>query len=59
MSRVNADLQTTALERLARCKSDEPEGCHVEADKVLCELLVALGYKAVVEAWTRLEKWYA
>jgi hypothetical protein len=26
---------------------------------VLCELLTALGYEQVVEAWNKINKWYA
>lgn len=53
-----------AMERLkaiiagAEIKRD-PEGAHVDADQVLCDLLRALGCGDVVEAYDQIEKWYA
>ena len=35
------------------------EVAHREADKLLCDLLMDLGYTDVVEAWDKVEKWYA
>jgi hypothetical protein len=35
------------------------ENDHGDADKVLCDLLTSLGYGRVVEAWEKVEKWYA
>ncbi|MBS9405627.1 hypothetical protein KG088_18725 [Halomonas sp. TRM85114] len=32
---------------------------HEEADEVLCKLLISLGYDDVVDAYRRIEKWYA
>jgi hypothetical protein len=32
---------------------------HVEADEVLCELLISLGYEDVVEEYRKIEKWYS
>lgn len=37
----------------------DPESAHVNADKVLCDLLRALGYGDVVDEWEKVEKWYA
>lgn len=37
----------------------DAEGAHSRADNALCELLIALGYKDVVLAWRKVEKWYA
>lgn len=39
--------------------NDDPEIAHSEADKVLCELITALGFKDVVEEWAKIKKWYA
>lgn len=51
---------------LERLKSEElsskaggQEGAHGEADSILCELLELLGYKDVVAAYNKVEKWYA
>ena len=35
------------------------ESAHADADKVLCDLLEALGYKKIVEEYNKVEKWYA
>lgn len=32
---------------------------HIEADDYLCKLLKELGYKNIVEAYKKIEKWYA
>ena len=48
----------TRMEALARDDTDI-EIAHIEADKILCELLLMLGWKDVVEAWERVPKWYA
>lgn len=35
------------------------ETTHIEADGLLCELLVILGYSGVVNDFDKIEKWYA
>ena len=35
------------------------EGTHIEADKILCEVLKTLGQGELVEEFEKLEKWYA
>lgn len=35
------------------------EAEHVEADSILCRLLIALGYADVVAEWEKVDKWYA
>lgn len=50
----------TAIERLRELqKSVDPEQAHSDADAVLCELLIALGYIDVVREWGEVERWYA
>lgn len=40
--------------------SGDTEGAHSEADDILCELLIGLGFKdTVVAAFKRVPKWYA
>ena len=39
--------------------SYDPEIDHEEADKVICELLIALGYEDVVIEFDNVDKWYA
>lgn len=41
-------------------ETETPEGGHKDADRVLCDLLRALGYEDVVAAWEAIEpKWHA
>lgn len=37
----------------------DTEYSHEKADKVLCELLIKLGYGQVVEIYNDRDKWYA
>jgi hypothetical protein len=49
-----------ALRRLQELsQNDDPEADHSEADRILCDLLIALGMQDVVDAWRAIEKWYA
>jgi hypothetical protein len=51
-----------AIEALKAIKvdyNDDTELAHVEADKVLCELLTALGHGDVVTEYNTIGKWYA
>ena len=52
---------TEALEALKKLptSSIDAEDEHGAGDQILCDLLTHLGYTDVVEAWERLEKWYA
>ena len=40
-------------------QSDDTEVAHVDADDVLCQLLMSLGYEDVVTAYHNIGKWYA
>jgi hypothetical protein len=40
-------------------KSKDYEMTHADADSVLCQLLVSLGYGDVVTEYQRIYKWYA
>lgn len=49
-----------AIERLKSWQGPtDIEIAHGEADDVLCELLVSLGYQDVVDEWEKVDKWYA
>lgn len=37
----------------------DTEVAHGDADDLLCDLLIKLGYKAVVEEYEKIPKWYA
>ena len=40
-------------------QNDDTEVAHVDADDVLCQLLMSLGYEDVVTAYHDIGKWYA
>lgn len=42
-----------------QCMFGDAEADHSRADDLLCELLAELGYQEVVEAWRKVDKWYA
>ena len=49
-----------ALEKLKEIqKVGDREGAHLEADDVLCKLLVFLGYEDVVKEFEKVNKWYS
>ena len=48
-----------ALAELAKCHTGDTEGDHAEADRILCDLLKALGHADVVAAYDKVDKWYA
>ena len=39
--------------------NNDPEDAHPLADDVLCELLISLGFKDVIEEYNKIHKWYA
>lgn len=39
--------------------NDDTEAAHSDADDVLCDLLISLGYQDVVDEWRAVHKWYA
>jgi hypothetical protein len=49
-----------AIERLnGLAESRDNEKAHSQADDLLCDLLRTLGYGDVVEAYSKIDKWYA
>lgn len=53
-------LRKAAIEKLTELATNgDTEAAHADADKVLTDLLTALGYGDVVEAWDAVDKWYA
>ena len=48
------------LERLEELtKSTDPEAAHVEADEILENLLIELGYEDVIKLYRDVPAWYA
>lgn len=47
------------MKQLVELSSGDPESCHWQADKILCDVLTNLGYTELVEVFYDVEKWYA
>jgi len=59
---VQGRCVVSLLERLRNLEAkwgDDPENVHMEADKILCELLRSYGDHDIVEAFEALPRWYA
>lgn len=57
---MNEDTKSY-VERMRKCESEDTECAHIEADKILCELVekyVPNGAE-IVKAFNELYKWYA
>ena len=39
--------------------SGDTESAHSEADDILCDFLIHLGYDEVIEEYKKIDKWYA
>lgn len=37
---------------------NEEDG-HIEADELLCELLIRLGFEEVIDIYNQMDKWYS
>ena len=60
MNRVKAIMKLREIVRdLENKEFYDQENAHVDADDVLCELLIYFGFKEVVEEYHRIPKWYA
>lgn len=49
------------LMKLEKCQTEygtDIEVAHIEADRVLYDILVALGYEDIAKAWDDVPKWY-
>ncbi len=54
---LNSERAISALRKIQ--KNDDKEEAHIDADEVLCKLLLTLGYKEVVKEYEKIDKWYA
>ena len=48
-----------ALNELCHIDNSDQELAHVEADNILCALLVSLGYSDIVAEYDKIPKWFA
>lgn len=55
---MNKKLNDKYVKLLKKIHGDT-EVNHIEADDLLCNLLVDLGYQEVVDAYDKIDKWYA
>lgn len=61
----NEEIDTIYQKSLARLnelvfqKYPDEEEDHIEADMILCDMLNALGYKDLTDAWDDIKKWYS
>ena len=58
---INALYQKSLarLEELVNKKYPDEEEDHAEADGILCDMLNALGYNDLTDAWDDIKKWYS
>ena len=56
----NPKITRDCVKRLkAAQQNNDVESAHVEADEALCDLLEAIGFKAIVREYNKVSKWYA
>lgn len=53
------DARQAIVELKALRDNTDQEEAHIEADHILCELLISLGHIEVVEQYNRIPKWFA
>ena len=65
LNKKNEEIDALYQKSLSRLKElvnkeypDEEED-HGEADMILCDMLNALGYKDLTDAWDDIKKWYS
>lgn len=54
---LSKDLVIKQLKELQN--SNDTEEAHYKADAILCTLLVELGYKDIINEYTKVPKWFA
>lgn len=54
---MDHDLAIIRLKEWQNCR--DLEVAHTEADDILCDFLISLGYKDVVDEYRKIDKWYA
>ena len=51
--------ENAVKEMKALADGNDEEADHVRADQILCEYLASLGATELVDAWRKIDKWYA
>lgn len=44
---------------IAQCSHGDVEAAHCTADDIIIQLLLTLGFEKTVDAWSKVDKWYA
>ena len=57
MTKEQAVIALQIIER--ESKRGDTEVAHGKADDILCQFLEQLGFREIVDAWDRVDKWYA
>ena len=56
---LTKEEKTIYEEQLYKCGDYDSEIEHIEADKILCDVLTKMGYVDIVRIFNGLLKWYA
>ncbi len=48
-----------AIKRMKKARLRDHEDAHSDADEILCELLISLGFKELIEIYNEIDKWYS
>jgi len=56
--RITPEQAASLAQGIVDSVGDDPEGCHVRLDGLLCEVLIGLGYTKLVRIFEKQEKWY-
>lgn len=59
LAKYDRILDDALIHMQACIDSEDTEAAHDSADRILCGVLEAVGFKDLVEAYGKVEKWYA
>ena len=52
------DIEERYCNEMRKVDVEDIENGHVDADKILCDILLELGYKELVKCYRHVPKWY-
>lgn len=59
MDRERIEETIKELEKAKTEFAGDTEAIHIEFDRIICDLLIELGYRDVVDIYNETSKWYA
>ena len=59
MDEKDKQILVERMKKIAAKSKENEEQAHIEADNVLCSLLVTLGYKDLIDVYQSVGKWYS